>query len=67
MASSRHFTYLAGALLCVMLSIAPALAGGGGPCGTGSGHPVPEPAALALLAVGVAGILALRRRINRNK
>jgi hypothetical protein len=67
MGACRYFAYFAAALLCVMLSVAPALAGGGGPCGTGSGHPVPEPAALALLGVGVAGILALRKRVRRNK
>jgi len=41
-----------------------AYAGNGGPCGTGVVH-VPEPAALGLLAAGVAGLLVLRKRMGR--
>lgn len=52
-------------LLTAFISSA-AFAGGGGPCGTGTMHPIPEPAALSILGVGVAGILAARWR-NRRK
>ena len=39
-----------------------ALAGAGGPEGTGNTHSLPEPASLALLGAGIAGVLALRSR-----
>jgi hypothetical protein len=51
----------------LMLAAGSAWAGAGGPCGTGTPHALPEPTALALLGVGVAGIAAFRRRRNRGK
>jgi hypothetical protein len=57
----RYFAYLTATLLCAALLAGPALAGAGGGCGTGSTS-LPEPASLALLAAGVAGLLVLRHR-----
>ncbi len=51
--------------LIVLISAGTALAGAGGPCGTGTVHSLPEPASIALLGAGVAGIFALRRRSRR--
>jgi PEP-CTERM motif len=48
----------------MLLLVGPAVAGTGGSCGIG-GTKVPEPAALALLGAGVAGILAIRHRRRR--
>ena len=50
---------------CALLLVGSALAGTGGSTGT-PGTSVPEPAALALLGIGVAGILAIRHRGKRD-
>ena len=63
----RSWLSAATPFLVVMLSAGAAWAGAGGPCGTGTPHALPEPTALALLGVGVAGILGFRHRKNRNK
>ncbi len=47
--------------LVLFTSAGAALAGSGGPCGTGTVRSLPEPASIALLAAGVAGIFAVRR------
>jgi len=65
MLAGRYLAYLVTLMLCAALLAAPALAGGVGPCMRGSSTSVPEPTALALLGVGVAGVLAIRKRINR--
>ena len=50
-----------------LCSIGSSLAGGGGPCGSGMDHDLPEPTTLALLGVGVAGILVARRHLRNRK
>ncbi len=59
------WTTLAATLLCTVLAAGQALAGNGGPSGTGIPQALPEPTAIALLGVGIAGLLAIRHRRNR--
>jgi len=54
-------------MLAVLLLAGPAFAGAGGPCGTGGPHPIPEPAELALLGVGIGGLLTLRAKRGKKK
>ena len=49
--------------LAMLLAATPSWAGGGGMCGTGGGTvSLPEPASIALLVAGAAGILIFRSR-----
>ena len=67
MPTRNHWFLFVFGLVFAALLATPALAGGLGPCGTGGGHPIPEPAALTLLGLGVGGLLAIRRKKGGKK